>query len=854
MENKKTLHIIPHSHWDREWYLPFETHRTRLVKLFDTLISLMENNPEYTYYHMDGQFVVIEDYLEIRPQMKDRLLALVKADRIQIGPWYILQDEYLTSGEANVRNMLYGIKLCRRFGADPVMSGYFPDAFGNISQAPQIISGFGIDNAIFGRGLNDIGSDNQVVKQNGITKSELLWQSPDGSEVIGVMFANWYCNAMELPTDREALAAKIESIVHNTERFAATPELLGMNGCDHQPVQTNLTEVIQLANEVQDKVVVKQSNFKEYIEKIRAYRDELQPYRGEIAGQLTSGNCLLINTASTRMDIKQENQRVQNLLERITEPLNAYTYANGDKYDDDYYLYAWRILMQNHPHDSICSCSHDAIYDEMMTRFAKSGYTAQALRDASMAYLADNTDTQNAADRNLIVFSGEPGNGMITVQTKVDFPLDADVKAIHIEDTEGNLIPADIHPLGKTFTYTLPDDRFRQPTFVNRFEATMQLPANGMIGTRLYYAVPGAVTRTTTVTYNDRVLENENLKVVFYENGSFTVTEKKSHTTVGPCNLFMDERDGGNSYNYAPVEGDTPFFTKDSTACFTSETKAYSITVTADITTERCHISSAVTLAEKDDRVTITTTIDNHTKDHRIRAVFENTVDTDVVYAAGQFDIVERSIQPWENWTCPYNTQRAEQFVMLLDKGKNNGFICAQKGLNEYEILRDGKNTMALTLLRCIGEIGDWGDFPTPKAQCIGSYQLEYCVIPFAADARDAAISSAYVYASNAATAADTGKHPGRIMAGNTFIKLPDPMLRMSAFKHAEDGDGLVLRLYQIDETERCADIELDTFITEVYASALDERMGERLPIQDGILHVCVPAKKIVTYRLKGAF
>ena len=206
MSEKKTLHIIPHSHWDREWYLPFETHRTRLVKLFDTLIDLMEKNPEYTYYHMDGQFVVIEDYLEIRPQMKERLLALIKADRIQIGPWYILQDEYLTSGEANIRNMLYGIKLCKNFGADPVMSGYFPDAFGNISQAPQILRGFGIDNAIFGRGLNDMGADNVVVRQNGITKSEMLWQSPDGSEVIGIMFANWYCNAMELPTDKEALA------------------------------------------------------------------------------------------------------------------------------------------------------------------------------------------------------------------------------------------------------------------------------------------------------------------------------------------------------------------------------------------------------------------------------------------------------------------------------------------------------------------------------------------------------------------------------------------------------------------------------------------------------------------------
>ena len=86
---KKTLHVIPHSHWDREWYLPFEKHRVRLVELFDRLIEVMEQNEDYTYYHMDGQYVVIDDYLEIRPHMRDRLLALVRANRIQVGPWYI---------------------------------------------------------------------------------------------------------------------------------------------------------------------------------------------------------------------------------------------------------------------------------------------------------------------------------------------------------------------------------------------------------------------------------------------------------------------------------------------------------------------------------------------------------------------------------------------------------------------------------------------------------------------------------------------------------------------------------------------------------------------------------------------
>ena len=406
---KKTLHIVPHSHWDREWYLPFEKHRVRLIDLFDNLIEVMEANEDYTYYHMDGQYIVIEDYLEIRPQMRERLLALIRAGRIQIGPWYILQDEYLTSGEANVRNMLYGIRLCRELGANPVESGYFPDAFGNVSQAPQIVRGFGFDNAVFGRGVNDVGSNNEMVRKNGVTKSELIWRAPDGSEVLGIMFANWYCNAMELPSQPEALREKLEHIVESASRFATTDHLLGMNGCDHQPLQKNLHEVIRLANEVQDEVEVLQSNIPDYIATVRENAGELSVFEGEINGQLSAGACPLINTASAHVDIKQDNHDVQHLLERVAEPLSAIAMLEGGRYKQDFFLYAWKKLMQNHPHDSICTCSCDEVYQEMKTRFAKSLAVGQQLRDESLDYMAASVDTSCVdGEKAIVVLSLDP--------------------------------------------------------------------------------------------------------------------------------------------------------------------------------------------------------------------------------------------------------------------------------------------------------------------------------------------------------------------------------------------------------------------------------------------------------------
>ena len=849
MSEKKTLHIIPHSHWDREWYMPFEGHRVYLVKLFDTLIDLMEKNPAYTYYHMDGQFIVIEDYLEVRPEMKDRLLALVKANRIQVGPWYILQDEYLTSGEANVRNMLYGIRLCRRFGAEPVMTGYYPDAFGNISQSPQILAGFGIDNAVFGRGLNDIGSDNQVVKQNGITASELLWQSPDGSEVIGVMFANWYNNASELPTDPEALAERIRRITASTSRFSVTGELLGMNGCDHQPVQTNLSEVIDLANRVQDDVTVVQDNFKDYIETTRAYRDKLKPFRGEIAGQLTSGNCLLINTASCRVDIKQMNQKAQNLLERIAEPINAYTHLWGDVYDRDYYLYAWRKLMQNHPHDSICSCSHDKIYEEMKVRFDKSMQVGESMRKKSADYLAAHTDTSAGADKNILVFTAEPGWQPMTVETYVDFPLEQKVGGIRILDIDGCEVPAVVKHLGRTFTYTLPDDRFRQPTFVDRFAVTLLIPADGAVGTRMYRVIPTEKQqeRKAKVFCDGKVLENEYLRITFAENGSFMMENKRDGRAFGPCNLFEDTKDGGNTYNYAPVDGDTALTTENAKAELSYSEDAVSASVTASLVLGDETIRTVVTLYEGASRAEIRTTVDNRGENHRIRALFCNDVKTEKVYAAGQFDVVERDITPWEHWTCPYNTQRAEQFVLLKDE--QGGFITAHRGLNEYEVLHDGKNTLALTLLRCVGEIGDWGDFPTPLAQCKGEYTLEYALMPFA-DNEDAARSDAYQFCSHAVTAIQADRHEGTIPAEQLLVRADDPVC-FSACKLAEDDEDIVLRLYSTADEERKIRLSFGGMVKSVSVSALDERRGEALPLTDHRTALTIPAKKIVTLRLQ---
>lgn len=856
MSKKKTAHIISHSHWDREWYMPFEKHRVRLVDLFDDLIKTMEENPDYTYYHMDGQYIPIEDYLEIRPYMKDRLQKLVREGRIKIGPWYVLQDEYLTSGEANVRNMLYGIRLCREFGAEPVSCGYFPDAFGNVSQAPQIVRGFGFDNAVFGRGVNDIMSIDAAnnggqMDRQGIPNSELIWRSPDGSEVIGVLMANWYCNAMELPTDPEKLAERIERIASGAEKVALTPHLLGMNGCDHQPVQTDLHEVIKTANRAQDKVEVKQSNFTDYVDAIRPYKDSFPIYEGEINGQLSSGSCPLICTASAHIDIKQDNHDVQHLLERIAEPLSATAMLFGGEYKQDFFLYAWKKLMQNHPHDSICACSCDEVYDEMKVRFAKAKACGEELRDSALNYLESQIDTRLDSDKAIIVFSNEPNSAVSTVKVNVDFDLDDTPEAIAVFDKNGNEIPSTFKIIENQFAYTLPRHTFRKARYVNRFEVEMQIKTHG-VGYDVYAIKRQAPSSDCAVKHTCNSAENEFLAIKFNLNGTVDITDKRSGISYREQNLFEDTQDRGNLYNYVQPTGDVALTNKDISASISIDrVTPWSVTFKCDIPLNiNADLTSYVTLSKGVARVDFKTRITNRADDHRLRALFPSDIETSSVFSEGQFDVVQRDIEPSVFWKNPCNAQRTQAFVSLESDQSEQSLIIANRGLCEYEVLRDGRNTLAITLLRAIGDIGDWGVFPSPKGQMKGSYELEYSFIPYEKSERSEAYALGYGFAYPSLCAISSESHKGRLPSSLELISFNDEYIRMSALKKAEYTNGLVIRFFNTHTESLPLTLTLAPIFRKATLIDLGEAFISELSISDSKLNLDIGAKKIVTIEL----
>lgn len=853
MSQKKKVHIVPHSHWDREWYMPFENHRYRLVKLMDSLIEKMENDPEYKYYHLDGQMILLDDYLEIKPYMWNRLKKLIDDGRIQVGPWYVLQDEYLISDEANVRNMLVGLAEGEAKGVNTTKIGYLPDSFGNISQMPQILSKCGIDSVVFGRGVFNI--------------AEIVWEAPDGSRVVGGHFTHWYNNANELPTDEEAAKAKAGLMLERFNGASKINDYLGMNGCDHQPVQLNLGEALETFNKVtSDEVEFVHSNLEEYMNAVKADTSQYPVISEEMAGQHTDGNATLISTASARIYMKQKNWETQNSLERIAEPLSVRAYLSGAEYPTDYLNYAWKSLLKNHAHDSICGCSVDEVHSEMMTRYEKILQVADDIKNDAIEAVKDSLAVEKDKGYPVVVFNNTLYNRSEIVEVIVDVPEEEGMKELCLTDKNGNVVSETVKVEPHVFTYELPDDAFREVIYVNRYTfrfAAIDVPA---FGYSVYYAT-NAKTDLSVMKHTENSAENDYISLKIEKNGSLTVTDKQTQKVYKGLNIYEDTPDIGDEYIFRAGEH-TPITTENSTAEIILK-EATSSYVTFGVSQElllpesynrklNCYsenrvpftLETEITLNRFSRKIDVKVLMNNASDCHRIRAIFKNDIKTDTVLANGQFDIVRRNIATDPQWKCPTNEQRIQSFVAL--KGED-ALLVATRGLYEYEVLRDGSNTLGINLLRCTDQLGDWGEFPTPDAQCKGINIAEYQIFVGNSDIYDDAQKEAFQFASGDMVAYQIkyAQNNGAELA-NSLISLDGVGVWSTALKKQDKGNAVVLRLYNTKETANKTVLHLaDYFKSVTEANMLEQAIGCEIANNSCGISLEFAPKEIKTLLLK---
>lgn len=909
---KTTVHIISHSHWDREWYQSFESHRMKLIELVDNILDKAENDPEFGGFFLDGQVIAIDDYLEIRPEKRAQVEKCIREGKVQTGPWYILQDEFLTSGEACVRNLQVGMQEAEQYGAVGNV-GYFPDAFGNAGQMPQVLKQAGMDAVVFGRGVKPIGPNNEVTGgQYESTYSEMMWASPDGTKLPGILFANWYNNGVEIPVDEAEAKVYWDKKLADARKFAATNQLLMMNGCDHQPLQKNITEAIRVARKLYPDVEFIHSDFKKYVEAMeKEISENFSTVKGELTSQETDGRWTLANTASSWIGLKQDNRAGETALERKAEPAAAMADVMGKAYPEDQMIYSWKKLMQNHPHDSICGCSVDEVNEEMKTRFAKSRQVADAIYDESVEYLTNKVNTAALpGDGEKIPFvvwntSGEMKSQVVEKELHLfrDYNLfvwdgyeaaeKVELPAMGLRDADGNVVPAKIADAGVAFGYDLPDDRFRQPYMAKKVLVTFEaeVPA---LGYRTYYLETAEQAQDVdVVSADENVLENDAVKVVVNADGSYNLLDKKTGRMYENLGFYEDTGDMGNEYIYIQDSGKQVVSTKGMKAEISCVEKNAFRTVV-----EICHkmmvpsgmgeellrqremcidpytrvanrsselvemdVKTVLTLEKSAKGLRVATTICNQAKDHRVRVILPTGLDTSMHMADSAFEVVRRNNRHNDTWTNPCGCERQQCFVAMEDA--KGGLLVANRGLYEYEILEDQGNAVAVTLLRCVAEMGDWGYFPTPKAQQIGTFCLEFEVVPFAAGETGDAFREGYAFQEDL-TVEQAGleraflRKPGQVKLELVEGELPLEMsflafegdgIHMTAFKKGQKKDDLFVRFVNNMEHEEVLSFKKEDWMKEVYRSNVIEEKGDlMIPDKDGVYHVALREFEIATF------
>ncbi len=370
--------VVAHTHWDREWYAPYEYFRVRLVEVLDEVLGLLEADPSFRCFLLDGQMAMVDDYLEVRPEAAGRIRRLAEQGRLALGPWYVLMDEFCVSAETIVRNLQLGLRRAESFGGS-IPVGYLPDMFGHAGQMPQLLRLAGLEHAVVWRGVPAT-----------VDRTAFWWAAPDGSTVRAEYLPVGYANGAYLPADPEALVRRLAA--HEAELGPllagdSTPILL-MNGTDHQRPQPHLPGLLAAANRLQDHFDFQQVSLAEYL--AAASTDQLPRWRGELRSAARAN--LLMGVLSNRVDLKAAAAVAERRLERWAEPL-ATLWLPPERWPADLLAEAWLAMVRNAAHDSICGCSADAVGRAVRHRYDVAAALADEVIDQALALAQLATDT-----------------------------------------------------------------------------------------------------------------------------------------------------------------------------------------------------------------------------------------------------------------------------------------------------------------------------------------------------------------------------------------------------------------------------------------------------------------------------
>lgn len=842
-----SAHYISGTHWDREWYRPFQEYRLLLVEIIDGLLDLMEKSDDFKYFHLDGQTCVLRDYVEVRPENEGRLKALVQQGRILVGPWFTMPDLFCPGDEALVRNFLLGRRIAREWGVEPMPVAYTCDMFGHPSQMPQIYQGFGLRHCVLGRGTNEH-----------TTPAFFTWQAPDGSRVftfklqdamgygafVGSRHVIEHAAPGADPAEVEAKAREsfTKYVGHEISRTNGSVLCL-IDALDHMPPATDAARYLRVLHEACPNVQAQHSTLPAFFAEAERTARDLPVRTGELREPSRNRHgylWLIPNCVSSRVRMKQANDACQTLLERWVEPLLALANLEGAAIPDRFLRIAWEHVLTNHAHDSICGCSIDQVHRDMMHRFDQARTLGEQLRNKAFGSLTRGFAdlAKEPPEFTVTIANPLPQRRREVVVFDVDLPLDwpavfyegfggwQGIKSFTLHDASGAEVPYQrlaIDP--KTIERT----RFALPATCgqgefSRYTVAAEVEVPGLGFTSLLVKPSQApVRRVGSLRTGPASAENEHLAIAIAPNGTLTVTDKGTSETYTDLLTFEDRSEIGDGWFHTHTETDEIAL---SSACPAQvsvvhdgpEMATFRVAVTMSVpgrfdrlaerrATERVDlvITSFIRLRRGARTVEVETAVENAAWDHRLKLLLPTDARAAKTYLAHHpFDLVERSIAldpETARWQEMEQVEKPFLGLQAVGAGKRGLAFLSAGGLHEGGVADDARRTMLVTLLRSYRRtVGTPGESDGLE---LGTLRYRYALMPFAgalpraeALSRLAALQAGLISRQTGRQSSGYPPMAGEAAPVHSWVEQQTGSLVVSTVKPAESGNALIVRLW----------------------------------------------------------
>lgn len=806
----KQVHIVPHMHWDREWYFSADESKYLLLNNMDEIFEMLETREDYPCYILDGQTAVLEDYFAYKPENRERLKKLVQQGKLRIGPWYTQTDAMVVGAESITRNLLYGHKDCKSLG--PVMKiGYLPDSFGQSAQMPMILNGFNITRSIFWRGTSE---------RMGTDQTEFYHKSDNGSRVLCQLLPLGYAIGKYLPVEVEALKERMSKYMPVLDKGATGDHILVPNGHDQMPIQKNIFEVMDSLKKIYPEKNFFLSDYESVFKELETKDDY-----ATLTGEFLDGKYMRVHRSiySSRADIKSYNTRLEYKLTNILEPLAVIAHRLGFDYFSGAIEYIWKEMMKNHAHDSIGCCCSDKVHREIYHRFVLAEEKIDRMIDFYKRKIVDAMSKEIALDKltafNLLPYAR---NGIIKGE------IITRMKGFQLGDENKNPIAFSV--LSKEIVDAGLIDRQivhygnYDPFVRYEIELEDQLPAMGF---KTYFVIENDTAQEID-SQETNMMENEYYQIRINDNGTLQIKDLETQRVYDQVLLMEDGSDDGDGYDYSPIENDWIITSRDAKAkkkiihypYSDHATVSFQLKVPYDLEERRSRkmnghidITLDIDLRKKSKVIQIKATVDNQAKDHRVRVYIPQTIASKTTLADHQFGSIERGISDpaIEVWQKEHWSERPDAIYPMLSyvKMKNDRLSFITDSVREYEAIDE--KTLAITLYRCTGYLGKEEllrrpgrpsgiKMATPDQQMLGINCYDFALTCVNNDeiakAAKEYLTPVITYNKMPYNAMKLNESAIQVPYQYSFLTIDQPAFILSALKKSEYDEGYILRGY----------------------------------------------------------